>query len=196
MRKIAVLLAVSTLLSAPAWAESDEDEKDEKPSYIRDTSSIGQSRNGVVAADQILELGILTSNSLQLQAEQSLRMGNLDRAIMVLQRCVEMSPLDVEARMTYAQALEQSLTKQKKRDPKLFNFVIKQWLFIAKKAEFPDQKMQAYSKLFELTGSTPGRFERTDKFLARVLLPEDGSIPVALNVTHRKKKPAEQDDSR
>lgn len=189
MRKIAVLLAVSTLLAAPTWAADDEDaEKDKKPNYIRDTSGIGQSRNGVVAADQILELGVLTPNSLQLQAEQSLRMGNLDRALMVLQRSVEMAPLDIEARMTYAQALEQLLTKQKKRDPHLYNFLVKQWLFVAKKAEFPDQKMQAYSKLFDLTGSAPGRFERADKFLARVLLPEDGSIPVALNANHHKKK--------
>ncbi len=190
MRKFAVLLAVSTLMSAPVWAADSEDdqEKEEKPSYIRDTSSIGQSRNGMVAADQILELGVLTPNSLQLQAEQSLRMGHLDRALMVLQRSVEMAPLDIEARQTYCQALEQLLTKQKKRDPKLFNFLVKQWLFVAKRAEFPDQKMQAYSKLFDLTGSAPGRFERADKFLARVLLPEDGSIPVALNVNHRKKK--------
>ncbi|MBX9880058.1 MAG: hypothetical protein K2Y22_16490 [Candidatus Obscuribacterales bacterium] len=192
MRKFAVLLlAVSTLLTAPAWAadaDDDGEEKEKKPSYIRDTSSIGQSRNGVVAADQILELGVLTPNSLQLQAEQSLRMGNLDRALMVLQRCVEMAPLDVEARMTYSQALEQVLTKQKKRDPKLFNFLVKQWLFVAKKAEFPDQKMQAYSKLYDLTGAAPGRFERADKYLARVLLPEDGSIPVALNASHHKKK--------
>lgn len=189
MRKIAVLLAISALLSAPAWADEDEAEKEkEKSTYIKDTSSIGQSRNGTVAADQILELGILTPNSLQLQAEQSLRMGHLDRALMVLQRSVEMAPMDIEARMTYCQALEQLLTKQKKRDPKLFNFLIKQWLFVAKKAEFPDQKMQAYSKLFDLAGSCPGRFERADKFLARVLIPEDGSIPVALHASHKPKK--------
>ena len=188
MRKIAVLLVVSQLLTAPTWADEDAEKEREKSTYLRDTSAIGQSHNGTVAADQILELGVLTPNSLHLQAEQSLRMGNLDRALMVLQRAVEMAPLDVEARMTYCQALEQLLTKQKKRDPKLFNFLVKQWLFVAKRAEFPDQKMQAYSKLFDLTGAAPGRFERADKYLARVLLPEDGSIPVALNVNHHKKK--------
>src|SRR5690349_20958257 len=107
--------------------------------FIVDTDSIGKSDNGVISSDQMLELGVPTSNGLRLEGEQSLRYGSLDRAIMVLQRSVEMSPMDMDGRIMYAEALEKKLMKQKERDPVLFNFLIKQWLFVAKKAEFYDQ---------------------------------------------------------
>lgn len=148
--------------------------------WIKDTSAIGKSNNGVVSSDQFLELGVPTSNALRLEGEQSMRIGSLDRAIMVLQRSVEMAPLDMDGRILYAEALEKKLVKQKERDPALFNFVVKQWLFVAKKADFLDQSMQGMSHLMALTGTRPKKFEREAKFLARVLIPEDGSTKVAL----------------
>ena len=177
-----ITLAISALVMPAACAGED---------YIMDTSGIGKSHNGVVSSDQILELGMNTPNALRLEGEQSLRMGHLDRAIMVLQRSVEMAPLDIDGRIMYAGALEQKLVAQKERDPRLFNFCVKQWLFVAKKAEFPDQKGQGISHVYNLTGCAPKIWESDRKFLARVLLPEDGSTKVALG----KKRGSEKKDS-
>jgi hypothetical protein len=148
--------------------------------FIVDTSDIGKSTHGVVTSDQFLELGVPTSNGLRIEGEQSMRMGRLDRAIMVLQRSVELSPMDMDGRILYAEALEKKLIKQKDRDPALFNFVVKQWLFVAKNAEFADQGMQGFNHLFKIAGTVPKKWEKEKKFLERVLIPEDGSIKVTL----------------
>lgn len=176
-KKYLVSMAIATLASSPALAKED---------YIMDTSSIGRSHGGVISSDQFLELGLRTPNALRLEGENSLRMGHIDRAIMVLQRSVEMTPLDMDGRILYSQALEQKLIGQKERDPALFNFVVKQWLFVAKKSEFPDQSFQGRQHLINLTGLAPKLWESDRKFLARVLLPEDGSTKVALGGTKKK----------
>lgn len=154
--------------------------------FIMDTSDIGKSTNGVVSSDQFLELGVPTSNALRIEGEQSMRIGNLDRAIMVLQRSVEMAPLDMDGRILYAEALQKKLMKQKNRDPVLYNFLIKQWLFVAKKAEFADQQLIGISHCMQLTGVRPGRFESTKRYLSKVLIPEDGSTRVALGKKREK----------
>lgn len=169
-KTIAAALVLAACLPSVAKEEDD---------FIMDTSDIGKSTNGVVSSDQFLELGVPTSNALRIEGEQSMRIGNLDRALMVLQRSVEMAPLDMDGRILYAEALQKKLMKQKNRDPVLYNFVIKQFLFIAKKAEFADQQMVGLNHLMQLTGTRPGRFESTKRFLSRVLIPEDGSVKVA-----------------
>ncbi|HEY9868805.1 MAG TPA: hypothetical protein V6D08_06540 [Candidatus Obscuribacterales bacterium] len=188
MRKNAlVILSVAVVAGSPALARED---------FIMDTSGIGKSHNGVVSSDQFLELGMRTPNALRLEGENSLRMGHVDRAIMVLQRSVEMAPLDMDGRILYAQALEQKLMSQKERDPALFNYVVKQWLFVAKKSEFPDQALSGRQHLINLTGVAPKLWESDRKFLARVLLPEDGSTKVALGGASRKaaaKKESKED---
>jgi len=182
-KKALLLLAVSMLVAPKACAGDD---------FIMDTSSIGRSHGGVVSSEQFLELGMRSPNALRLEGENSLRMGNLDRAIMVLQRSVEMAPMDMDGRILYAQALEQKLIGQKERDPALFNFCVKNWLYVAKKAEFPDQQMQGRSHLMNLTGILPGLFEKERRYLSKVLLPEDGSTKVALG---KKKAPSEKKES-
>src|SRR5688572_29315259 len=128
MLKQAVLaLSVAMLLTPPVIAESED--------FIMDTSDIGKSHGGVVRSDQFLELGMQSSSCLRIEGENSLRLGDLDRALTVLQRSVELAPLDIDGRIIYAQALEQKLIRQKHRDPVLFNFLVKQWLFVAKKSE-------------------------------------------------------------
>jgi hypothetical protein len=148
--------------------------------FIMDTSSIGRSVNGVVTSDQFLELGMHTASALRLEGENALRLGHVDHAITVLQRSIEMAPSDTDGRIMYALALEKKLISQKERDPRLFNFCVKQWLFVAKNAYFPDQKMQGKSHLVNLTGVAPKMWESGKRFLARVMLPEDGSTKVAL----------------
>jgi hypothetical protein len=186
IKKALVGITLSVLLAPNAVAKED---------YIMDTSGIGRSHNGVVRSDQFLELGMGSANALRLEGESSLRNGHLDRAITVLQRSVEMAPMDMDGRIMYAQALEQKLMVQKERDPALFNFVVKQWLFVAKKAEFPDQAMQGRSHLANLTGVVPKLFEKEPKFLARVLMPEDGSQQVALGKGGKGKQSASTKDS-
>lgn len=174
-----LLWAAAIACIAPAVAKDDD--------FIMDTDGIGRSNNGVVTSDQFLELGMPTSNALRLEGEQSMRIGNLDRALTVLQRSVEMAPMDIDGRIMYAEALEKKLLKQKKRDPKLYNFIIKQWLYVAKKAEFADQQMQGASHLQGLTGTRPGRWEKEKKFLARVLVPEDEPVKIGHPSAPKKK---------
>jgi hypothetical protein len=145
-----------------------------------DTSSIGRDNHGVITSDQFLELGVPSANSLRIEGEQAMKLGNNERAIMVLQRSVELAPRDIDGRILYSEALEKKLIRQKSRDPKLYNFLIKQWLFVAKMSEFADQGQQGYNHLFKLTGTVPKRWEKERKYLTRVLIPEDGSVKVTL----------------
>jgi len=165
------LLTLSAILMPAACAADD---------FIMDTSSIGKSHGGVITSDQFLELGMRSANALRLEGENALRMGHTDHAITVLQRSVEMAPLDMDGRILYAQALEKKLIGQQERDPRLFNFCVKQWLFVAKKADFPDQKLQGRQHLINMTGMAPKLWESGQRYLLKVLLPEDGSTKVAL----------------
>jgi hypothetical protein len=98
-------------------------------------------------------------------------MGNLNRAIMVLQKSVEMAPSDMDGRILYATALEKKLTGQSDRDPQLYNFLVKQWLYVLKKADFMDQNAQGQAHLVALTGTYPRKYESRARFLSRVMLP-------------------------
>lgn len=158
------------------------DTKNSKVDWIKDTSKIGQSNNGQVRSDQILELGTCPPSALQLEGEHAMRIGNIDNALTALQRSVEMAPLDMEKRLLYAQCLEKKLMGQKKKDPALYNFLVKQYLFIYRKAEFIDQTLQARGELVHLTGTYPKMFEKSEKYLQRVMIPEDGSDKVAAKV--------------
>ncbi len=186
------ILSLAVLLLATPQAFADEDDRDH---WIMDTSEIGKSKNGVIRNDQILEMGVPTASALQLEGESSMRMGQLDRAIVALQRAIELAPFDADKRMLYAEALEKKLLSQKvkDRDPRFFNFVVKQWLFIFQKADFPDQKLQAGGHLIQMVGSAPKMWERPHKYLARVLLPEDGSKPVVMGGGKAARKLAARD---
>lgn len=151
-----------------------------KPSYVVDTSPIGKSNNGVITSDQFLELGSPTASSLRMEGEQSLKYGSLDKAVMVLQKSVELSPKDIDTRILYGQALEKKFLKQKTKDPVLYNFLLKQWLFVAKKSEFQDQTAIGLKHLINLAGVAPKRFEPEAKYLKKVLIPEDGSVKIAV----------------
>jgi tetratricopeptide (TPR) repeat protein len=163
------------LLSQPGLAKESDDYD-----FVMNTSSINNAgRDGTVTSEQLLELGTPTPDSLKLTAQECSRKGNLNKAIMNYQRAVEMDPTSVDTRAEYAAALEKKLRGQKDRDPKLFNFVIKQWLFVYRKADFLDEKQLSSDHLVALTGIAPNRHERTKGYLAKVLMPEDGSRQVA-----------------
>lgn len=160
-----LLLAISGNFHSKSLALEDEEKK---PDYIMDTSGIGNSENGVLRSEQLLELGSLTPGALSIEGEQSLRQGSLDRALTVLQRSVELAPLDMDVRILYAQTLEKKLAMYRGKNKKdLKNFIVKQWLFVYRKAEFFDQKMLALNSIYTFTGAKPKRFENDAKFLAR-----------------------------
>lgn len=188
-KKHILVLSMLLMLPVPAALADGED------SWIMDTSEIGRSRNGIIRNDQILEMGVPTASALQLEGESSMRMGQIDRAIVALQRSIELAPLDSDKRLLYAEALEKKLmsTPQSKRDPRFFNFVVKQWYFILQKADFPDQKVQAGGHLVQLVGTAPRMFERPHRYLGRVLLPEDGSKPVVIGGAKAAKRIAHKD---
>ncbi|HEY9676519.1 MAG TPA: hypothetical protein V6C76_00855 [Drouetiella sp.] len=147
--------------------------------FSQDTTPITHSEQSLVSSDQILDIATSTSSALRMEGEQSMRFNNIDRAVLVLSKSVEMSPSDMDGRILYAEALEKKLGRQNTQDPQLKNLCVKQWLYIAKKAEYPDQKAQGLKHLSSLTGTKPRMLETEDRFLARVLLPEDNSTQVA-----------------
>ena len=179
---ISMACGLLSLVAQPVAVDArGSQKKSDKPhSYLMDTSGIGKSQNGMIMSNQILELGVVTPSALRLQGEQAIRMGNTDRAIQVLQRAVEMNPLDMDGRILYATALEKRLIAQTKRDPRLYNYVLKQWTFVHKHSEFDDQKMQGRNHLINLAGRAPKWHENVKRYLKNVLIPEDGSVRVAI----------------
>lgn len=159
---VSVLVAASSL---PAVARDDDEFRMSAGSHFNG--------GGTIRSDQLLELGTPTADGLKLQADSATRAGNFDRAIMYLQRAVELSPSDTDARSDYADALEKKLRKQKVRNPKLYNFVLKQWLLIAKQSEFDDEKQKACTHLMGLCGRVPQQYETQKHFLKTVIVIED-----------------------
>ncbi len=152
----------------------------------------GSQSSGQVQDDQLLELNTPSSEGMRLEGEQAMRYGNYDKAITVLKKSVQMSPSDMDGRILLAEALEKKLLKQQVKDPALYNSVMKQWLIVSKNGNFMDQKMQGRAHLQSLAGTAPKHFESDTKFLSRILIPEDGSVKVALN-GNRKIATSEQD---
>lgn len=176
------LLSLVGVLVCPVGALAKKAKKKidyKNHSYLMDTSNIGKSQNGMIMSNQILELGVVTPSALRLQGEQAIRIGNFRRAIQVLQKAVQMNPQDMDGRVLYATALEKKLISQKKRDPRLYNYVLKQWTFVFKHSEFPDQKIQGRNHLINLAGRAPRWHESINRYLKKIMIPEDGSVRVA-----------------
>lgn len=174
-QSLSILLVAASMIISFCTAQAFA-----KDGAFDDLSPFAHEGQGAVISDRMLELDTASSDALRLEGEQSMRDGNFNRAITMLQHALEMEPADMDGRLLYAEALEKKLLKQKDRDPVLYNQTVKQWLYIAKKAEFHDQNMQALQHLETLTGTKPQRFESPARFLARVLIAEDGSTKVAL----------------
>ncbi len=152
-----------------------------KDNFFVDTTAVSKTSHGAVSSDQLLELGTPTADSLRMSGEQYLRMGDVDKAIVALQKSVEMSPSDMDGRILYATALEKKLKSQEDRDPQLYNFLVKQWLYVKKKADFLNQNAQGQAHLVALTGTSPRRYESRERFLSRTLVPVDSDARLALN---------------
>ncbi len=137
--RLALILIVISTLNSNALAKAKNTD------FIMDTEDVGKTSGTVVSSDQFLELGTSTPSALRMEGEQALRMGNHDRALTVLQRSVEMAPMDMDGRILYSEALEKKLMRQHEKDPALYNFLVKQWLFVYKESEFLTKPYKAYS---------------------------------------------------
>ncbi len=166
----AVIFVAFGLAISPCYAKKDTDKP--TPSFIMDTSKVGTEKKNVTT-DQNVEMGVPLPNRLRLEGEDALRTGNLEHAITVLQKAVEIAPNNMDGRILYSEALEKKLDGQLKKDPKLFNYLVKQWLYVARRSEFSDQRVQGYKHLEELTGVVPKRMDSEKHYLLKVLKPEE-----------------------
>jgi len=197
VKRLAVVLTMLSIAMLSQSLDSTAFAKDQNtaPDFVMDTRGVGHINDGYVTSDQFLELGVPTSNGLRLEGENSLRTGDLNRALTVLQRSVEMAPLDMDGRLLYSEALEKKLAEKEGRDPVLFNFLVKQWLFIAKHAEYGDEIGTALMHLQDLTGTRPKRWESEKKFLTRVMRPEDRKPSPNAKLASKAKEAAEDADA-
>lgn len=144
--------------------------------FSQDTTPIVHGEQSLVTSDQMLDISTSNSSALRMEGEQLIRVNKIDKAVNVLAKSVEMSPADMDGRILYAEALEKKLAQQTTKNPQLYNLAIKQWLYIAKKGDYMDQKVQGLKHLSNICGSKPRMLETEDRFLARVLKPEDQQV--------------------
>ncbi len=128
-----------------------------------------------------------------MQSELSLRAQDVNRAIKMGRRAVELDPDDIDARLALGEALYQKVKSTKTKTPETFNECVKTWLliqrnvvgeekgltykglgipFINKFYEDEDHSMLARERLTALCGRSPKMWETNKKFLDKVLQPE------------------------
>lgn len=129
-----------------------------------------------------------------MQSEISLRNDDVNRAVLMARRAVELDPNDVDARVALGEALYQKIKKSKKKPSALiYNECVKTWLLVQRNIvgdeagmnykgigiplterfyEDEDRTLLARSRLTEVCGRAPKFWETNKKFLDKVLLPE------------------------
>jgi hypothetical protein len=166
-----VALAFTGMLSQPSFSRDID--------FSADTTPIVHKEQAPVSSDQMLDISTSDSSALRMEGEQLIRVNKIDKAIAVLGKSVEMSPGDMDGRILYAEALEKKLARETTHNPQLFNATVRQWLYIAKRGDYMDQKVQGLKHLATICGTKPRMLETEDRFLARVLKPEDSNQQVA-----------------
>ncbi len=164
----------------------DEDTND-KPASENESSSINTSLLGSRMTG--------SATSLQFEGERALEVGNLERALTLLKRSMEINDDDCNTRLIYAKALEAKLRTQQERDPALFKECVTQWLvvmrdevgdqkgvgihgvsFLNSYYDDEDREMLAKKHLIKLTGSAPRAWETDAHYLAKVLHPSSALV--------------------
>jgi len=206
MRQIKVILLLLTVLSLPPCFAVDETDSD----FV---ATEGALKGGVINSNQMMELGMITPNSLLMEGEKALYSGDADRAIIVLRRSLDRNYEDADTHMLLARALEMKLQRQHERDPELFNECVKEWLIVMRN-EAGDEKgegahginilghyyadeehgIDAKRHLVKLTGFAPKPWETSNKYLKRVLLPGTGSVRGTIVKDKEAKKNKESSD--
>jgi len=129
-----------------------------------------------------------------MQSEISLRNNDVNRAIQMGRRAVELDPDDIDARVALGEALYTKWKKQKKHpDPVIYNECVKTWLMVLRNVvgdekgmshkgisiplaqtffEDEDRGIIAKERLAAVCGRVPKFWETNNKYLSKVLLPE------------------------
>ena len=137
----------------------------------------------------------VSAATLQYEGERALEVGDLNRALSLLKRSIDLDDDDCNTRCIYAKALETKLRSQVEKDPHLFEQCVKEWLIVMRD-EVGDQKglgihgvsflngfyddedreMNAKKHLIKLTGSAPKAWETDAHYLSKVLNPHKGVV--------------------
>jgi hypothetical protein len=176
-KTLPVVLALGVLTGLGLAAQAFESYGEDKD-FNFDRDGMNKPHAPVITSDEMMEMGTKTAGGLKIESDLAMRSGNTDHAIEILKRSVEINPNDPDTRVEYAQALEKKLFSRKKnRDPKVYKMAVKQWLWIARKSEFEDEKQKAVTHLVTLCGKVPGQYETQKHFLSRVLVSEEPKSP-------------------
>ena len=168
---------------------SAKDEFDNAPEMNIEKRISQPHSSGYITSEQLLESASISGGGMIMEADQAARTGGPDRAIAVLERFLEKSPKNMDARIQYAEVLEKKLRAQKKRDPKLYNMTLKQWLYISRNAEYEDEKEKGKRHLTALCGKASMLYQTARQFLANVVVPEDNLSIVKITDEDEKKPP-------
>jgi hypothetical protein len=157
------------------------------------------------------------------QADYALKLGNVEGALALIKKSLAENDDDADAHCLYAKALEKKLRGQEKRDPKLFNKCVKEWLIVMREEKGAekglywhgistpygrsfgdeDNSLLAAQRLYKLTGSVPKNGQSDRKYLIRVLKPTTTEVrgkilnrnePEAKPIKLADEKAADEDD--
>ena len=164
---------------SPAFALAPEDTDEEEP--LQETVS---------SMDAYSDMGEQTATSLQLSAKYAADQGNYEKAIKLCKLALRKDYDDIDAHMTYADALEDKLDSQTDKDQDLLNKCVREWLIVFR-TEVGDEKglsfhginplghlyedeersIPARSHIVSLTGRAPKPWETDEKFMKWVNRP-------------------------
>ncbi len=124
------------------------------------------------------------------EADMALKAGKYEDAIAICKKSLALNDEDADTHVIYAQALETKMKAAPKRDPKLFNKVVKEWLIVmrdergAEKGNYwhgfnargnyyddEDHALLAAQHLQKLTKVVPKNGVSDEKYLKQVLKP-------------------------
>lgn len=138
-------------------------------------------------------MGRSDSSISTMQAEMASKSSDVNRAIKMGRRAVELDPEDVDARIALGEALYDKLKSSKKENPAIYNECVKTWLLVYRnligaergltikgigipgtRAIYSDEEHgdRAKNRLIALCGRTPKLWETNKKFLDKVLQAE------------------------
>jgi hypothetical protein len=137
-----------------------------------------------------------SGESLLFQAEYAMHYGNYQGALHVIEQALKKDDDNADLHAIYAQALEQKYKSGEKRDPALFNKLVKEWLIVmrdekgdekglynhgfttplGKSMGDEDHSILAATHLYKLTGSVPRNGQSDKNYLKKVLHPSSASV--------------------
>jgi hypothetical protein len=169
-----VLIILTGAFHFSDTSASAKDEFDGAPDMnIENRISKPTNSSGYITSEQLLDSGSMSGPISTMGADQAVRYGGVDRAIAGLELYLAKNPKNMDARVQYAEALEKKLRAQKKRDPKLYNQALKQWLYISRNADYDDEKSKGKRHLKGLCGKTCMPYQTARWFLDGVVVPEN-----------------------